>query len=118
MKEDRKVDEKSQRIARLNDTFRKALGTDEMGIVLKTQGIEALRETDQFQIFNLIKTFDNFSKANDPYSEHDFGSVEHDGNKIFWKIDYYDPSMTKGSEDPSDPEKTSRVMTIMLAHEY
>jgi len=44
--------------------------------------------------------------------------VEHDGEKIFWKIDYYDRSLTKGSEDPSDSTRTTRVLTIMLASEY
>jgi hypothetical protein len=44
--------------------------------------------------------------------------VEISGERVFWKIDYYDKSLEYGSEDPADPEQTMRVMTIMLASEY
>lgn len=49
---------------------------------------------------------------------HDFGSFKHGENTVFWKIDYYDKHLVYGSEDPSDPAKTTRVLTIMLREEY
>jgi hypothetical protein len=55
---------------------------------------------------------------NDPHGEHDFGNFTLAGRKFFWKIDYYDAAMEFGSEDPADPSKTTRVLTIMLASEY
>jgi hypothetical protein len=45
-------------------------------------------------------------------------SFELEGEKLFWKIDYYDLAGEFGSEDPTDPKKTLRVLTIMLAEEY
>ena len=50
--------------------------------------------------------------------EHDFGSFEADGHTIFFKIDYYDETLSVHSPDASDPAVTKRVITIMLAEEY
>lgn len=63
--------------------------------------------------FLILNKFDN-----DPYGEHDFGSLIVDGNKVFWKIDYYDKGMQYASPDPANLSVTVRVMTIMLADEY
>jgi hypothetical protein len=51
------------------------------------------------------------------HGEHDFGSFELCGRRFFWKIDY-ERAMKYGSEDPSDPAQTTRVLTVMLADEY
>ena len=50
--------------------------------------------------------------------EHDFGNFEVEGENYFFKIDYYSPDLEGGSEDPADPKKTTRVLTVMRADEY
>lgn len=62
--------------------------------------------------------FSKFEKDNDPYGEHDFGSVKLDEATFFWKIDYYDWAMSQGAFDPANAEATIRVLTIMFADEY
>jgi hypothetical protein len=69
-------------------------------------------------IVKTIAVFDDFCHANDPHEEHDFGSFDADGHMIFFKIDYYDKSLTCHSPDPADPTVTERVITLMLAEEY
>ena len=108
-------DDKTDRIRELNDQFRSTLTG---GKVLITPGIHALGQDAVANVITKVRTFDKFSQDNDPYSEHDFGSIEEAGETVFWKIDYYDKKVEYGSEDPSDPEQTTRVMTIMSAEEY
>jgi len=108
--------EKAQRIAQLNDLARKAMGI--ACKLVQTSGICALASADQSAIRERVETFDNFTPDNDPYGEHDFGSIDHKGLRIYFKIDYYDPTLNCGSEDPADPKQTTRVLTIMLADEY
>lgn len=106
----------TKRIAELNDLLRKTFFAG--GRVVTTPGIRALPEPDQSAIREKVETFNAFSPDNDPDGERDFGSFTHNGNRVFWKIDYYDPSLTGHSEDAADPAKTVRVLTIMLAAEY
>jgi len=106
----------TSKIASLNDLCRKAMGI--AGRLVQTSGICALPPKDQSAIREKVETFNAFNPDNDPHGEHDFGAFEHDGERIFWKIDYYDKTLTNGSEDPSDPKQTIRVLTIMLASEY
>jgi hypothetical protein len=104
------------KIAELNDLCRKAMGV--AGRLVQTPGISALPLEDQSAIREKVETFNTFTPDNDPYAERDFGAFEHNGKRIFWKIDYYDRTLSQGSEDPSDPKQTVRVLTIMLASEY
>lgn len=52
-----------------------------------------LEEDDLQAVVSLVRSFTDFTKDNDPYGEHDFGMVEHQGEKYFWKFDYYDQKM-------------------------
>jgi hypothetical protein len=105
----------AEHIRDLNDAFRRSFAG---GRVMTTAGVAAMPEEVRAQIFERVRTFDGFTHENDPYGEHDFGSFEVAGRKLFWKIDYYDAAMEFGSEDPADPSKTIRVLTVMLASEY
>ena len=66
----------------------------------------------------LANYLDAFDNGNDPHKEHDFGAFEIDDQRFFWKVDYYAPDMDGGSDDPADANKTTRVLTVMLAEEY
>ena len=103
------------RIAGLNDVLRTTFLT---GRVLMTEGVRALPDALQSSIVEAVQTFKAFTPDNDPHGEHDFGAVTVEGHTVFWKIDYYAPDMIHGSEDPSNPAVTRRVLTIMLAREH
>jgi Protein of unknown function (DUF3768) len=103
------------KIALLNDSLRR---TFTGGKVVMTDGVAALPEQKLVQLLERVRSFDAFTNDNDPHGEHDFGSVELAGQTYFFKVDYYAPDMDGGSEDPADPAKTTRVLTIMRADEY
>lgn len=111
---------KSLKIAELNDDFRKNFFRDKVNKIVMTEGISTLADQGMgYHILKKVRDFDTFDEGDDPYGEHDFGAFELDsGHRIFWKIDYYDKTMTMGSPDPTDPNVTIRVLTIMLAEEY
>ena len=79
------MDTKTARIRALNDELRQHL-TGGMAVI--TPGVAALGPEAVERIVKTIAVFDDFSHANDPYEEHDFGSFEADGTMIFFKIDY------------------------------
>ena len=118
----------TKKIAELNDRFRKSTLTIDpvaisLGRKVMTCGIRDLGLEASVAIAEKVAAFDSFTNDNDPHGEHDFGSFTHEGDKVFWKIDYYDRASfgtgrDMGSENPADPAQTFRVLTIMLACEY
>ena len=105
----------TSRVRALNDQLRK---TCVGGAVVCTQGFSALPDATKRKFMFAMRDFDAFTEENDPHGEHDFGAVEVDGQKLFFKIDYFDRAMALHSPDPADPSVTTRVLTIMLADEY
>jgi hypothetical protein len=105
----------ADRIRLLNDNFRTTfIG----GQVVMTQGVAELPLDKKARVVLAVQSFDKFTEDNDPHREHDFGSFEIEGESYFFKVDYYALDMDGGSEDPADPETTTRVLTIMRADEY
>ena len=100
---------KAETIARKNDRIRKNLTG---AIIMVTPGVQSLSEEDREEVFNKIRNFSEFDKGNDPYGEHDFGAVEHGGDKYFFKFDYFDNALKYFKEDGN------RILTIMRADEY
>ena len=109
------TDTNADRIRELNYAFRQTLL---VGRVVMTAGIAAIVAEVRAVIVRRVQFFNAFDENNDPYDEHDFGSFDEHGHKVYWKIDCYDSTMTYGSEDAADPSQTTRVLTIMLAEEY
>ena len=102
-------------IRSLNDELRQHLLG---GSAVITPGVAALGSEVVDRIVKTIAVFDAFHHENDPYEEHDFGAFEIEGRNLFFKIDYYDPTLTMHSADPANAAVTERVITIMLAEEY
>jgi Protein of unknown function (DUF3768) len=109
--------QQSARIAELNTQLRRGdcAVRDRLGSVIMTSGVLNLDQTEQVLITFALLTHDFYA--------HDFGSIEVYGKLIYWKIDYYDRATygadaQRGSDDPSDPEKTYRLLTVMLAEEF
>ncbi len=106
---------KTDRIRVLNDNFR---STFMGGRVLTTSGVAELPVDTKARLLLAVQSFSNFTKDNDPHGEHDFGEIELEGERYFFKLDYYDADMRYGSANPADPKVTTRVLTIMRADEY
>ena len=91
-----------------NDKFRKTfIG----GLVLLTRTVE--NSSKREQIIEMVKGFDSFNEGNDPWQEHDFGTVKIKDESYFFKIDYYDKNYRCFQEG-----QTNRVLTIMHSSEY
>jgi len=103
------------RIAALNDDLRRH---GRGGVTMLSAALAAKPQAFICKAREAVRAFDRFDTGNDPYGEHDCAIVEVDGERVLWKIDAYAPDLRHGSDDPADPTRTRRVLTIMLAADY
>ena len=101
----------SAKIAKLNDASRRNVLS-----YMTSAGVISLPPEVVSEIYTRVYNFKKFTEDNDPYGEHDFGSLKVARQRVFWKIDYYDEAL-KGWCDPLSPD-CNRVLTIMRADEY
>ena len=82
-------------IARLNDWLREHITSPGNNHVLMTAGIaDLVGDVALFrgfrkraELMRLVREYDRFDRAIDPYGEHDMGSFGFEGTPCFWKID-------------------------------
>lgn len=114
--------ERTERIAALNDRVRQSLDRNARIVFTHSclatfdDGNPATAILTQAMILKAIRGHD--FATDDTYAERDFGACDFRGERLLFKIDYYDANLEFGSDDPSDAAQTRRVMTIMCASDY
>jgi hypothetical protein len=74
---------------------------------------EALsRSPKKEDVITAVREFNAFTPDNDPHGEHDCAFFEVDGERFFFKFDYYDENYEFYQEDGK------RVLTIGFASDY
>jgi len=100
---------KTEKIADLNDTFRKMESFPNTYITLE------LASRGQPFVKKLLAKVQSWKLPTDPDDtdeERSFGTVKMDGLEVDWTIHYYDLDGEEDSPDPSDDAKTMRTLTL------
>ena len=111
-------------IAAQNDAFRRSiLGTTPVtdapqGQFVMTRGVAELGPDARLDLTRRVAAFGAFTADSDPQGWHEMGVIDFEGTTVWFKIDLYDVDYQYGSSEPSDPEQTRRVLTLLLPSEY
>jgi len=111
-------------IAAQNDAFRHSIlgntpvAAAPQGQFVMTRGVAALGPDAQLELTRRVATFDEFNTDCDPQGWHEMGVIDLDGTTVWFNVDLYDVDYTYGSPEPSDPEQTRQVLTLLLPSEY
>ena len=114
---------RAARIAAQNDAFRKAVipcgpPCDLPGRVLVTRSVQARGDAFVRAALEAVAGDETFTPENDPYGDHGFGAVIVEATRVWWRIDLFDLDFRFDSEQPDDPDATTRVLTIMLPEDH
>ena len=111
-------------IAAQNDAFRKSIaqfatGPDvPKGKVVMTRGVAEQSADFQRELITKVIGFDAFDNDSDPYGWHEMGVIEIGDQTVWFKIDLLDVNYAYGAEDPTNPDQTRRVMTLLFPSKY
>lgn len=78
--------QKTEEFRQANDAARAGDWGKGFAFVGSTPGVQALASHEVYRIINLIKRYRNWTQGNDPYDEHDFGTltcVKRDGERLW-----------------------------------
>ena len=91
-------------IAEQNDQFRAGDGGIPGQIVVTSALVAtiAVQGADLHALHQAVSDFSDFTEANDPHAEHDFGMFTFAGETCYWKIDLYNNALDGRSEAPED----------------
>ena len=123
------ADEQTAAVALLNNQFRRAgptplpasmqLSVPPHGRWVLTRGVAAQGDDFVCRAMTAVRFFEEFDADNDPWGLRDFGKLEIDGVRLFWKIDIFaDEGCEAGADRPGDPRRSYRLLTVLLASEY
>ncbi|MEG0868425.1 MAG: DUF3768 domain-containing protein [Hafnia sp.] len=113
-----------------NDEFRRNLianyqKQDKVPSVFLAPGVVALYDSDPKAFYSVLDAVINFPEEkftdeNDPHKEHDMAFFDVEGERYFFKIDYYDVNFEFhcGEENMLNDELCRRVLTIAHSSEY
>ena len=93
-----------------------------LGFITMTQGVAAAPGEFWLKVLAKLASLrpKDFPAGDDPYRERDFAAFEVEGEKLYFKIDYFQRGSNHlaGAENPENAETTERVLTVMLREEY
>lgn len=113
---DKQSNSRRDQLRRLNDQWR-CFGIGR-GSLMLTAGVQESGAEFVSAAVSAVRAFDAFTRDNDLHGEHDFGAFTLQGERLFFKIDYYDLALEGHSPDPGNATVTHRVLTVMFASEY